>query len=173
MARASRVASNNRGVSPLVTALVSFSLATGWVWLVAGTHLHEMMVGAGVVVLATLFLLLVHRSQPNPIQLRWKDVAQGWRIPWYLVCDTWVVTLVLLRDLLHLRPAGSHYRVCGFKYGKRDPAVLGRGILATIYMTATPNSIVLGIDPQSSKMLFHQLERAGVTKMARALGAQP
>jgi multisubunit Na+/H+ antiporter MnhE subunit len=173
MVRASGVASKNRSCSAVVIALMAFCLATGWVWLVAGTHLHEMMVGAGVVVLATLFLLLVHRSQPNPVQLHWKDVAQGWRIPWYLVCDTWVVTLVLLRDLLHLRPAGSHYRVCGFRYSERDPAVLGRGILATIYMTATPNSIVLGIDPQSSKMLFHQLERAGVPKMARALGAQP
>jgi hypothetical protein len=172
MARDSGVTSKDRSSSAVVIALVASSLAAGWVWLVAGTHLHEMMVGAGVVVVATLFLLLVHRSQPNRIQLRWKDVAQGWRIPWYLVCDTWVVTLVLLRDLLHLRPAGSHYRVCGFSRGKRDPAVLRRGILATIYMTATPNSIVLGIDPESSKMLFHQLERAGVTKMARDLGAQ-
>jgi multisubunit Na+/H+ antiporter MnhE subunit len=172
MALASRVSSKNRSSSPGVTALVAVCLAFGWVWLVAGTHLHEMMVGAGVVVLATLFLRLVHRSQANPIQLHWKDVAQGWRIPWYMVCDTWVVILLLLRDLLHLGPAGSYYRVCGFKCSRRDPAILGRGVLATIYMTATPNSIVLGIDPQSSKMLFHQLERANVPKMARALGAQ-
>jgi multisubunit Na+/H+ antiporter MnhE subunit len=155
-----------------VAALLAVSLAVGWVWLVATTHVHEMIVGAAVVVLATLFLLLVHRSQPNAVQLHWKDVAQGWRIPWYMVCDTWVVTLVFLRDLLHLRPAGSSSRVCGFKCSKRDPAILGRGVLATIYMTATPNSIVLGIDPESSRMLFHQLERASVPKMARALGAQ-
>ena len=89
-----------------------------------------------------------------------------------MVCDTWVVIRVFLSELLHLRPAGSYYRVCGFKCSKRDPAILGRGVLATIYMTATPNSIVLGIDPQSSRMLFHQLERASVPKMARALGAQ-
>lgn len=173
MGSASRVSSKNRSSSAGVTALVAFCLAFGWVWLVAGTHLHEMMVGAGVVVLATLFLLLVHRSQPTTIQLRWKDVAQGWRIPWYMVCDTWVVIVLLLRDLLHLRPAGSYYRVCGFKCSQRDPAVLGRGVLATIYLTATPNSIVLGIDPQSSKMLFHQLERSNVPTMAQALGAEP
>lgn len=172
MARASRASSKNRGSSSGVTVLVACCLAFGWVWLVAGTHLHEMMVGAGVVVLATLFLLLVHKSQPASIQLHWKDVAQGWRIPWYMVCDTWVVILLLLRDLLHLRPAGSYYRVCGFKCSNRNPAILGRGILATIYMTATPNSIVLGVDPQSSRMLFHQLERANVPKMARDLGAQ-
>lgn len=173
MGSASRVSSKNRSSSAGVTALVAFCLAFGWVWLVAGTHLHEMMVGAGVVVLATLFLLLVHRSQPTTIQLRWKDVAQGWRIPWYMVCDTWVVIVLLLRDLLHLRPAGSYYRVCGFKCSQRDPAVLGRGVLATIYLTATPNSIVLRIDPQSSKMLFHQLERSNVPTMAQALGAEP
>jgi multisubunit Na+/H+ antiporter MnhE subunit len=166
-------AAHKSEASPVgVIALLAIALAIGWIWLVATTHLHEMIVGAGVVVLATLFLRLVHRSQPNVIQLHWKDVAQGWRIPWYMACDTWVVVLVFLRDLLHVRPAGSYYRVCGFKYSKRDAAILGRGVLLLIYMTATPNSIVLGIDPQSSRMLFHQLERAGVPEMARALGAQ-
>ena len=156
-----------------VTAVVAFCLAFGWVWLVAGTHLHEMIVGAGAVVLASALLedSSTNRRR-NALRLEWKDVVQCWRIPWYMVCDTWVVTVVLFSDLLHLRPAGSYYRVCGFKSSKRDPAMLGRGVLATVYMTATPNSIVLGIDPQSSRMLFHQLERSSVPKMARALGAQ-
>ncbi len=170
MARASQPSSKSS--SPAVTA-VAICLALGWVWLVATIHLHEMIVGAAVVVLASLFLRLVHRSQPNVVQFHWKDVVQGWRIPWYMVCDTWIVILVFLSDLLHLRPAGSYYRVCGFKCSKRDPAIVGRGVLATMYMTATPNSIVLGIDPQSSRMLFHQLERASVPQMVRALGAQP
>lgn len=155
------------------TATVAVSLALGWVWLVAGTHLHEMIVGAAVVVVSTLFLLLVRRSQPDVIQLHWKDVAQGWRIPWNVLCDTWVVTLVLFLDLFHLRPAGSYYRVCGFKCSKRDPAIQGRGVLVTIYMTMTPNSIVLGIDPTSSRMLFHQIQRSSVPKMIQALGAKP
>ncbi len=156
-----------------VAALLAVSLAIGWVWLVAGTHLHEMMVGAVVVAVATLFLLLVHHSQPNAIRLHWKDVAQAWRIPWYMVSDTWAVTLVLLRDLLHLSPAGSFYRVCNFKSSKLDQAVPGRGVLVTIYMTATPNTIAIGIDPESSRLLFHQLQRTDLPKMARTLGAEP
>jgi hypothetical protein len=132
-----------------------------------------MIVGAGVVVLATLYLKEVHESSQNTLRLEWKDLVQCWRIPWYMVCDTWVVTRVFFSDLLHLRPAGSYYRVCGFESIKRDPAILGRGVLATIYMTATPNSIVLGIDPESSRMLFHQLERASLPKMIQALGARP
>jgi hypothetical protein len=166
-----RTAQKSESFSFGLAALLAVGLALGWVWLVAGTHLHEMMVGGAVVVAATLFLLLVHRSQPNSIQLHWKDVAQGWRIPWYMVSDTWMVTLVFFKDLLHLSPAGSFYRVCEFKSSKRDPA--GRGVLITIYMTATPNAIVLGIDPQSGRLLFHQLQRTNLPRMARTLGAQP
>jgi multisubunit Na+/H+ antiporter MnhE subunit len=172
MSRAARKPSKDKSFPFSVIALMAISLAAGWVWLVATTHLHEMIVGALVVVLATLFLLLVQRSQPNTVQLRWKDVAQGWRIPWYLVCDIWIVSSIFFKDLLHLRPAGSYYRVCGFKCGKRDPAILARGVLATIYMTATPNTIVLGIDAETSRMLFHQLERTSIPKMAHALGAR-
>ena len=69
-----------------------------------------------------------------------------------------------IQDLFHLRPAGSYYRVCGFESSKRDPAILGRGVLATIYMTMTPNFIVLGIDRKSSRMLFHQIERSQCTE---------
>ena len=173
MSRAAQKSGKGETFPFSMIAVLAISLAIGWVWLVVGTHLDEMIVGAAVVVVATLFLLLVHRSQPNAIQLHWKDVVQGWRIPWYMASDTWVVTLIFFKDLLHLRSAGSYYRVCGFKCSKRDPAILGRGVLTTIYMTATPNTIALGIDPQSSRMLFHQLERTSVPKMARALGAQP
>ena len=172
MAQASRASSNRRS-SPVALAVVVLCLGFGWVLLVAGTRLHEMIVGAGAVVLATLYLRTVHKSSRNALRLEWKDLAQCWRIPWYMVSDTWVVTRVLISDLLHLRPAGSYYRVCGFASSKRDPARLGRGVLTILYMTATPNSIVLGIDSQSSRMLFHQLERASVPKMARSLGAQP
>ncbi len=172
MARASHVVTKNRSSSPGATALVASGLGLVWVWLVAGTRLHEMIVGAGVVVLATLYLKAVHESSQTTLRIEWKDLVQCWRIPWYMVCDTWVVTRVLFSDLLHLRPAGSYYRVCGFESAKRDPAILGREVLATIYLTSTPNCIVLGIDSQSRRMLFHQLERASMPKMAQALGAR-
>lgn len=157
-----------------VIVLTALSLAAGWIWLVAGTRLHEMIVGCVVVVLATLFLLLVHRSQPRVVQFHWQDMAQGWRIVAYMVTDTWVVIRVLLTTLFNPRAAGSHYQVCHFAAG--DPATpsdLGREVLLTIYMTATPNSIVLGIDPGSHRMLFHQIERTDLPQMAKALGAAP
>ena len=173
MTGASHASSKNRSSSLRVTALVAVCLAVGWVWLVAGTHLHEMMVGAGVVVLATLYLKAVHDSSQNTLRLEWKDVVQGWRIPWYIVSKNWEITVVLFKDFTYLRRAGSYYRVSGFKTSKRDRAAVGRSVLATVYTTAAPNFIVIGIDPESSRMLFHQIERSRVSKMTQALGAQP
>jgi hypothetical protein len=173
MARASHASSKSRRTPPGVTAVVAFCLAFGWVWLVAGTHLHEMMVGAAVVVLATLFLKAVHESSQNKIRLEWKDVAQCWRIPWYMTSGIWEITVILFKDLTYLSRAGSYYRVSGFKSSRRDRTVVAREVLATVYTTTAPNFIVIGIDPELSRMLFHQIERSSVPKMTQALGAQP
>ena len=55
MACTSQGSLKNRNSSAREITLVAFSLALGWVWLVAGTRLHEMIVGAAAVLLATLF----------------------------------------------------------------------------------------------------------------------
>jgi hypothetical protein len=83
------------------------------------------------------------------------------------------IIVILLKDLLGIRRAGSFYRVCGFKTSKSDPQLVARRILATFYTTMAPNFIVIGIDFRQSRMLFHQLERSSVSQMTKALGAQP
>jgi hypothetical protein len=171
MARASHASSKSSSAG--VTALVAVCLAVGWILLVAGTHLHEMMVGAAVVVLATLFLKAVHESSRTALRLEWKDVVQCWRIPWYMASGIWEITVVLFKDLTYLSRAGSYYRVSGFKTSKRDRIAIARTVLATVYTTTAPNFIVIGIDPELSRMLFHQIERSSVPKMTQALGAQP
>jgi hypothetical protein len=173
MARVSHASSKNRRTPPVVTAVVAFCLASGWVWLVAGTHLHEMMVGAAVVVMATLYLNAVHKSSQNEIRLQWKDVVQCWRIPWYMASGIWEITVILFKDLSYLSRAGSYYRVSGFKSSKRDQTAIARTVLATVYTTTAPNFIVIGVDPALSRMLFHQIARSSVPKMTQALGAQP
>jgi hypothetical protein len=173
MARASHASSKSRRSSPAVTAVVAFCLAFGWVWLVAGMRLHEMMVGAAVVAVATLYLNAVHSSSHNKIRFAWKDVIQCWRIPWYLASGVWEITVVLFKDITYLSRAGSYYRVSGFKTSKRDRTAIARTVLATVYATTAPNFIVIGVDPELSRMLFHQIERSSVPKMLQALGAQP
>ena len=160
-------------VSFLVSALAVSVMAAEWILLVAGTRRNEMIVGAFSVLLVSAFLFYVHRCSPLRVKYAGADVAAGWRVPGYVALDAYVVVKILFRDFLSPRKACSFYRVCDFKTDRRDPRMVGRRVLATVYTTASPNSIVIGIDEAQSRMLLHQLERTGVSRMASNLGARP
>lgn len=155
-----------------VLAIAVLLMAGLWILFVSGLRLQEMIIGVGAVIFSALFLYGVARTSPLALDFQLRDIIQFWRIPWYLLTDTWTIIVVLCKDLAG-RPAGSFYRVCGFDTSLRDPQRKARTVLATVYTTATPNSIVLGIDAAQSRMLFHQLQRSSITKMAQALGAKP
>lgn len=152
-------------------AAVAAALFAGWVWLVASLHLHEMIVGAVVVILSTAFCALVLRSATLPLQLRLKDILAIRHVPAEIVKDTWVVVTLLFRDLFLGQRAGSFYRVAGFATSRRDPVLVARTALAVTYTTLSPNMIVIGVDPAEGHMLFHQLQRDDVPASTRALGA--
>ncbi len=150
---------------------IAVTLLLGWIWLVASLHLHEMIVGVMVVALSTAFCALVLRSATLPLDLHWHDILQVRHVPAEIVADAWIVTAVLFRDLLGVERAGSYYRVAGFAASRRDPVLVAREALATVYTTLSPNVIVVGIDTAQGHMLFHQLRRAKVSSSSRGLGA--
>jgi multisubunit Na+/H+ antiporter MnhE subunit len=162
--------SGGKGYLHLALAIASsFGL---WILFVASVHLHEMLVGLLTTLAATVFCVFVWRSRQRHLKLRGRDVAQCWRIPWLLLSDAGVITWVLFKDLLHISPAKSLYRVTGFESSRNDPVAMAKQVLAVAYTTVSPNSIVLGIDENSRRMLFHQLECGEVSKMTLNLGAK-
>lgn len=165
--------SPSRSSSMLALAIFAVLLmALEWILLVAGARPHEMFVGAVSVLLSALFLASVKKMSTLKLEFRISDVAQGWRIPGYVLRDSITLTKVLLRDLFLGRRADSLYRASGFTSGKENPCLVARSVLATIYTTTSPNSIVIGIDYKRKRMLFHQLERSAVSAMTRSLGAK-
>jgi hypothetical protein len=140
---------------------------------VGGTRRNEMVVGAGVLFLSGAFLHQVWRIETLHLGVRWEDIAQGWRIPWYVVSGVYEIIAILANDLFGVKRAGSFYRMSGFKTNKSDPRLIARRVFATLYTTMAPNFIVIGVDYRQSRMLFHQLERSSVPRMTKALGAQP
>lgn len=156
-----------------LSILSSLTIAVLWMLFVGGTRAHEMVVGFIVLVLTAALLFRVSVVESLHLDLHPADLLTCWRIPWYLLSDSYVIIAVLVKDVAGLEKAGSFYRFAGFKTSKDDPRLVARRILATTYTSATPNSIVIGIDVAQSRMLFHQLKRSKVTQMARKLGAQP
>lgn len=158
--------------SKRVLPVLAISLmALEWILLVAGTRPDELIVGGASILLSAIFLATVSKMSTLKLDFHVSDVAQGWPIPWYVLSDCFTLTKVLLRDLFTPHRAESLYRVSGFKTSKDDPRLVARRVLATVYTTTSPNSIVIGIDFKQSRMLFHQLQRSAVSEMTRSLGA--
>jgi hypothetical protein len=157
----------------IFVALLAVLLMSGeWILLVAGTHIDEMIVGAASVLASGAFLFVAHRTSTLHTNFRLSDMAKSWRIPLYVIIDIWVITLVLFKDLFGIEKAKSLFRVSGFQTGKKDPVLVARRVLAIAYTSASPNTIVLGIDYTCSRMLFHQLKRAPLPKMTDDLGGK-
>ena len=140
-----------------------------WILLVGGTRRDEMVVGACVLLFSAAFASLIWRMETIDVDFPLKDVFLGWRTPWYILIGIYNILCILVRDLLGRR-AQSLYLVSGFKTAKSDPRLVARRVLATFYTTLTPDSIVIGIDFQQSRMLVHQLERSGIPRMTQLLG---
>ena len=144
-----------------------------WFAFVGTRAAHEMEVGGAAALLTAVFFLFVCRKSRLEMTLRATDVAELWRVPWYVVSDSWQITGVLVKDLLGTSRAESLFRVCGFDAKCDDPEGTGRRVLATAYTSAAPNAIVIGTDVEQGRMLFHQLQRSELTATMKKLGAHP
>lgn len=159
--------------SPSATTFSVSLVIALWILFVGGTRRDEMIVGVGVVLLTGGFLYAVWKTETLQLDLRFADIVQCWRIPWYILSGVYEIVILLAKDLLGVKRADSFYRVSGFKTSNSDAWLITRRVLATLYTTTAPNFIIIGIDYHQSRMLFHQLERSSVPKMTKALGAQP
>lgn len=157
----------------LWVGLVAVSLITAlWILLVGDVRRDELILGLGTLIVSFTFLVAVARVEALHLHFRLADIAEGWRIPAYIVSKNAEIIEILFRDLLSNHGAGSFYRVSSFETSNQSPIRCARQVLATFYTTAAPNFIVIGIDERQSRMLFHQLERTNVSKMTKALGAR-
>lgn len=160
-----------RPISPRALTVAVVCMAVEWIMLVAGLKPHEMIVGACSVAVAAVFVWRALQLSER-LDIRARDVLTAWRIPGIMLGDAWTVTVVLLKDLFGGQPAPSAYRATAFRTAADDPLMVARRVLATAYTTSTPNSIVIGIDPQQSLMLVHQLKLSPPSALERELGGQ-
>ncbi len=165
-----RPAQHVRPLHVVIAAVVIFAL---WFTFVGTRAAHEMEVGAAASLLSLTFCAFAQGRSRSRISLHLKDILQAWRIPWYILSDAATIILVLLKDLLHIAPAEDLYRVSSFAPVGEESGHIGRRVLATSYTTATPSIIVIGIDVEQRRMLFHQIKRDDLPFMTKALGAHP
>jgi multisubunit Na+/H+ antiporter MnhE subunit len=150
--------------------LLGVALDLFWTACVASFAAHELIIGIPATVLSVAFCLFtVHkldlRFRPSPVEL-----AEIWRLPWYVTLDVAQVVWVLVQDLAGKR-APSLFRSAPWRENEESGRGTARRVLATAYTTVSPNFIVVGIDREQGQMLFHQLRATKVPVLAERLGA--
>ena len=144
-----------------------------WILFVGNLEPAELLAGGVTAAIAATGSHIAWATHLARFSAHFRWVAQGWRLPWYVIADTGTILLVLLRHLFTRRKVDSvliavPFKACG---PKADAAALRA--LAIAYTSITPNSVVVGIDQHRGLMLLHQLERSGISRMTRNLGAEP
>ncbi len=143
-----------------------------WIAFVGTFAFDELLLGVIATLVATLGLSIINRRYPAKFLPGFHELLSLWCVPWYLVSDTWKIIAVAGKDLLGVRRAASLFRIVEFDAGtKDDTSAVARRVLAVVYTTITPNTIVLGINASDQKMLLHELISSPLPKMTRDLEA--
>ncbi len=156
-----------------ILSLGFFSFYLCWIIFVGTFSLHELLIGVLGAVLATAGLSIINRHYPARFHPGLTELLSLWRLPAYVVSDTWKILALRDKDLRSIETANSLFRLVPFRAGEKDdPRATARRALAVIYTTITPNTVVLGVNTNDQTLLLHQLARSPVSNMTEDLGAR-
>lgn len=162
-----------RGRRAIVAWIVEYALALGLWFVFAGKlELNELWVGAIAAALAATASHLVRGEHIALFTAEPRWLAQVWRVPKSIVVDTYSILVVLARQLVLRRPAGSRLVAVAFRVGGHEPRSATRRALAVAYTTLTPGMVVLGLDRERGLLVYHELEPSEVPELTRRLGAR-
>jgi multisubunit Na+/H+ antiporter MnhE subunit len=82
--------------------------------------------------------------------------------------DLWLLLKCLAREILR-QPLRSNFAIVPFSTTSDGCRAAGQRALAVLYVSTTPNSIVLDIDAEQKQMFYHQLEPARIPELVRQL----
>ena len=149
---------------------LTVALAVFWLAFVADLRPDDMYVGIPAVILSIAFAFFAVRRLPIRFRPTVRDLAQIWRLPWYIVSGLAEIAWVLAKDFVGKR-AESLMRAAHWYPTGNDGHDVALRTLATGYTTVAPNFIIVGIDRERGRMLFHQVSKSSVPIMTQRLGA--
>jgi hypothetical protein len=145
----------------LALALAGFALAGAfYLLLIDTTSLPELCVLVAVALLATL-AFETSREQGFPeARFSPKSLNRAWRAVAGVPRDSLVLCAEAIAQLRRSERRRGQFRAVPFKAGPSEED-RGRYALTEIVGSLAPNTIVIGVDPDSDLLLVHQLRRHG------------
>jgi hypothetical protein len=124
-----------------------------WLWLVDNTHVPELIVGAGVCILAASFAIVVRQQRLVVLRPRPRWLLRLWRPVLAFPRDMWLLVKALPR-----RQVGTFYTLSASVHGD-DPRSAAQRVLMQAAASLAPNTYVIGTDLDRECVLVHQLVR--------------
>jgi multisubunit Na+/H+ antiporter MnhE subunit len=153
--------------------IVQFAIAFAlWHLYVGKLAPDEALFGAVGAAIAAFASQIVFEKQIAPLRAQWRNVAEIWRMPKYLVAGGYEIVAVLFKQIFLRKPADSLFYSVPFDAGGDDDESAFRRALAISYTCATPNFVVIGIDREHGRLVYHQIQKSDVPEMTRKLGAR-
>lgn len=128
-----------------------------WIWMDDNLGLAELLAGAGAAALGAFAAEAVQYQAATHVRLRIEWVALALRLPGRLARDTALVVVALWDRVVHGREPPSGIRLVPVRYGDGTPEGVTRRVLITAGASFTPNTLVLGLDPERNVMVVHDL----------------
>jgi multisubunit Na+/H+ antiporter MnhE subunit len=146
----------------LAAASLGFVLAAAFYMVLIDTvDLPELYAAIAAVLLGGAACGAARHQGVAEAELSWRWMARAPRVlvsvPQQIVWVSWEVVV----QLLHPRTRRGTFRAVAFRAGGEGADDVGRRALAEGMGSVAPNTIVIGIDPQSGLLLVHQLRHAG------------
>jgi len=144
-------------------------------WLLFTSNLAkpELYVGLGAAAIATLATIVLEAVGLIQFRPRLADLAQIWRVPWYLLKDTGLILKAMAMQLFTGDGAPSIVLAVPYADVGDDDASAAKRALVVVYTCFTPSSVALGIVREQRLLLIHQILPAPVTQAMINLGARP
>lgn len=117
----------------------------------------ELMAGAIASALTTASLVFVLRIVPLCFQPRLRWLIPSWRLPVAVLADLWLLFRHLARAFRR-QPSRSSFDVIAFPFTGDGCHAAAQRMLALLFVSLTPNSVVFDIGAQSGEMLVHRTE---------------
>jgi multisubunit Na+/H+ antiporter MnhE subunit len=144
-------------------ALIGLLLGGGfYLLLIDTTQLPELYAGVGATLLAAIGFEVSRAQGLAEAALPIGGLARSWRLVARLPVEIWLVSVTAVVQLIRPRAqARGRFRAVPFDAGGDGPGDTGRRALAEALGSLTPNTIVVGVDPDSKLILVHQLRVTG------------
>jgi len=127
-------------------------------WLLLTTlTLEEVFVGGIAAAIAASAAEAVRANDRLRFRPRARWLLRSAPLPWRVIRETWLVSIVLWRRLVRGAEPASAFRALPFAAGGDDARASARRALVEAALSAAPNTVVIGIDRDEDLILLHQL----------------